>query len=175
MKKRLLILSDLWGERKNDWWHFYKNALDPYFEVVFYDCTELAEIETDAFDQKILHEQFINGGIDRAVQKLIDLEKEKTTILAFSIGGTIAWKYSLQTSTIESLYCVSSTRLRKEVIKPNTKIHLWYGMNDMFIPNENWFQELKLTPFILDAMEHGMYKELECVNKICNLILENYN
>ena len=105
--------------------------MDPFFDVTFYDATELAEIEPAVYDEKELHEQFITRGIDRAVQKLIELEKSPITILAFSIGGVIAWKYGLQTLHVNSMYCVSSTRLRKETVKPNTKTYMYYGDMDV--------------------------------------------
>ena len=148
MKNKLIILSDLWGEKKEDWWHFYLDALNPYFEITFYDCAKLAQVDV-APNEKKNHEQFVNGGIDKAVQKLIDLEKEKTTILAFSVGGVIAWKYGLQTSNVNSLYAVSSTRLRKEIAKPNANIYLWYGANDLFKPKQEWFDGINIKPNIL--------------------------
>ena len=156
-----------------DWWSIYQDKLSHYFDVVFYDCTELAEIDVKILDEKGLHEQFINGGIEKAVQKLVDLEKQKITLLAFSVGGSIAWKYALETSNIDSIYCVSSTRLRKEIIKPSANIHLWYGANDFYKPNQKWFDKHEIVPNILDSMQHEMYKENECSKLVCNTILEN--
>lgn len=168
-----MILSDLWGKRKKDWWRNYLENLSIYFDVTFYDCTELAQIDVAIFDEKVLHEHFVKGGIDRAVQKLINLEKEEIEILAFSIGGVIAWQYALRTSNVNSLYAVSSTRLRKERIKPNGEIHLCYGAKDMHIPNASWFDEIKIKPCILDLMGHEMYKDKSFAHQFCKQLLNN--
>ena len=173
MKQKLVILSDLWGKRKMDWWRFYYDALEPYFDISFYDCAELAGIDITVIDEKELHEQFTNGGIDKAVQKLIDLEKERIMILAFSIGGVIAWKYVLKTSSVVTLYCISSTRLRKEKVKPEGEIHLWYGANDMFKPSLAWFDENKIEPVILRSKGHELYKDMRFAQQLCAQILND--
>ena len=79
-------------------------------------------------------------------QKLIELEKDSVSILAFSIGGAIAWKYGLKSQKIDSLICVSSTRLRKEVEKPKGKIALYFGEDDAFKPKREWFHNMELNP-----------------------------
>ena len=58
MKNKLIILSDLWGVKKGDWWHFYLDALNPYFEITFYDCAKLAQVDV-APNEKKNHEQFV--------------------------------------------------------------------------------------------------------------------
>ena len=89
---KLLILSDLWGNADAQWLSHYKELLSPFFDIVYYDSAELASIDTDMLTEEYLHQQYINGGIDRAVESLINREKEEVSVLGFSIGGTIVWK-----------------------------------------------------------------------------------
>lgn len=104
-----------------------------------------------------MHQQFIHGGIGKAVCRLLEIEKGKISILSFSIGGTIAWKYCLKSKNVESLYCISSTRLRYELERPTTSIFLFYGKNDTFKPNCEWFKMMKLNYNIIEGEEHNVY------------------
>ena len=46
MKSRLLILSDLWGNKRSDWVGFYLKLLEAEFDVCYYDCCELGDVDT---------------------------------------------------------------------------------------------------------------------------------
>ena len=150
MKKRLIILSDLWGKEKSEWLDNYIQNLKNAFEIEYYDCCELGDVDKSIYTEEILHQQFVNGGVNKAVQKLIDLEKGKINILAFSIGGVIGWKFGIESNKIESLYCVSSTRLRHESNKPKGIIHLYFGELDDFKPQKDWFNKMDLNYDILN-------------------------
>lgn len=158
MKERLIILSDLWGKQKSEWVNTYIDMLSENYDIKFYDCCELGEINISDYREEKLHEAFINGGLERAVENLIRLEKKKVNILAFSIGGTIAWKYGLISEKIDSLICLSSTRLRKEIIKPKGEISLYFGEEDKFKPNEEWLKKMELNYEIIKNKEHEFYK-----------------
>ena len=56
----------------------------------------------------------MNSGIEIAVQTLLNKEKGEIKILAFSVGGTIAWKAALKGLKVSDLVAVSSNRLRYE-------------------------------------------------------------
>jgi len=112
MKSRLIILSDIWGIQKLGWVKYYIDLLSSDYDIKYYDSCELGEIETNSLNENIRHRQFVNGGIEIAVNKLLELEKKECNILAFSIGGTIGWKAALSGLKIKNLYAVSSTRLR---------------------------------------------------------------
>ncbi|MCI9846648.1 hypothetical protein [Flavobacterium pectinovorum] len=90
MKLRLLILSDLFGGKNSDWEKLYTEILQSKFDVQYYDVCALADISSESVSELNIHNQFLNGGIEKAVENLLKLEKKETTVLGFSIGGTIA-------------------------------------------------------------------------------------
>jgi hypothetical protein len=172
MKPRLIILSDLWGKEKSDWVSAYIELLKNKFEIQYYDCCELGEIDKTDYIEESLHCQFINGGIEKSVENLLKKEKNQIDILAFSIGGTIAWKAALKGLNFRSLFAVSSTRLRYEDEIPSGAIKLYYGENDSNIPRHNWFEKHSIDFEIIKNKDHNFYTEIECTTSICNEILK---
>jgi hypothetical protein len=171
MKPRLIILSDLWGKGKSEWVKMYEEILKSYYDIKFYDCCELGEVDTSDYSEVKLHEQFVNGGIEAAVDKLIHLEKGKIDVLGFSIGGTIAWKAALKVGNVENLFAVSSTRLRYETEVPNCEIMLYFGEKDSSNPNEDWFKKNNTIFEIMMGKGHNVYSEYNFTERICNVIL----
>ena len=171
MKNRLIILSDLWGKEKSKWISHYLEQLQHDFTIQYYDCCSLGHIDKSDYTQENLHTQFVNGGIERAVQNLIQLETDKTDILAFSIGGAIAWKYGVETGNIKTLYSISATRLRHESRKPYGKIMLFYGDQDYYAPDKNWFYTMNIKPQILKNKKHEVYTEKQFSKLFCKEII----
>lgn len=172
MKPKLLILSDLFGGKNPDWIKLYAEILKSKFDIHYYDVLELGNINTSDYSEKNLHHQFLNGGIDKAVEVLLNQEKEKVTVLGFSIGGTIAWKASLKGLNISQLFAVSSTRLRFETQAPNCETNLYFGEKDSNKPNSKWFSDLKISNQIFENQGHQLYLEKENALLICNRILQ---
>lgn len=170
MKSRLIILSDLWGKEKSSWVENYTKGLSSSFQIEYYDSCVLGEIDKSIYTEVNLHQQFVSGGINKAVQKLISLERDKISILGFSVGGIIAWKFGLISECIECLYCISSTRLRHEVLKPNGQINLYFGEKDPYKPSENWFNTMKIDSNIIPGKGHQVYVEEEFADKLTHII-----
>lgn len=170
MKPRLIILSDLWGIEKSEWVNNYTKTLDSKFEIKFYDCCKLGRVDKSGYKESSLHNQFVNGGIEIAAKRLLELEKRNINILAFSIGGVIAWKAQLHGLKINNLYAISSTRLRYEKVKPSYNVSLYFGDKDNYRPTIEWFDYINLKPKILKDKEHKLYTEIDCISKICNEI-----
>ncbi|WP_438423850.1 alpha/beta hydrolase [Aquimarina macrocephali] len=173
MKPRLIILSDLWGRKKSGWIDYYTKELKGYFELKYYDCCDLGEIDISIYTEENLHKQFTNEGIDRAIQNLLKLEKGKIHILAFSIGGVIGWKSAIKNPDILSLYAVSSTRLRYEINKPKTKIELYFGENDMYSPKSQWYNMMNINFIIEKGKKHQLYIEPEFAVQLSNRIINS--
>jgi dienelactone hydrolase len=172
MKPRLIILSDLWGKEKSDWVSAYVELLKDKFGIQYYDCCELGVIDKTNYIEENLHSQFVNGGIEKTVEHLLKIEKNQVDILAFSIGGTIAWKAALKGLNVRSLFAVSSTRLRYENEIPNGTIKLYYGENDSSTPSENWFEKHSIDFEIIKNKEHNFYTEKDFSASICKEILK---
>jgi hypothetical protein len=172
MKPRLIILSDLWGKEKSDWVSDYVELLKDNFEIQYYDCCELGEIDKTNYTEGNLHSQFVTGGIEKAVENLLKAEKNQVDILAFSVGGTIAWKAALEGLNVQNLFAVSSTRLRYENEIPNGGIKLYFGENDSNKPSENWFEKHSINFEIIKNKEHDFYTGKEFATLICSEILK---
>ena len=170
-KQRIIILSDLWGKEKSDWITYYTNILENYFEIKFYDCCDLGHLDKSDYSEQKLHAQFVNGGIARAVESILQKEKEIINILGFSIGGHIAWKASLSGLKAQSIFALSSTRLRFETQKPSGIIELFYGENDAYKPDTNWFRKLEIKENIYNHEGHELYKKKEIAEDICRVII----
>lgn len=158
-KPKLILLTDLWGLENSEWLQKYMVVLEDRFKVNVYDSRHLAEIATNGLTVAEIHGEFLNGGIEKAVSKLIDLERKPVFVLAFSIGGTIAWKAALKGLPILKLWAISSTRLRKEYQKPPCEMELYFGEMDMNRPMDEWFETMEVYPSILRGKDHELYKE----------------
>ncbi|WP_293301890.1 hypothetical protein [Pedobacter sp. UBA4863] len=170
---KLIILSDLLGHRNSNWVNTYTDLLRHKFQIQFYDCCELAQIDTQLIDKENIHQQFVTGGIEKAVEQLLHNEKnEITCIIGFSIGGLIAWKAALAGLKTSFICAISSTRLRCEIQKPNVFIHLFYGENDPYKPDEKWFELMQLDTVIFNNENHEFYMKQEFANKISLNIME---
>ncbi len=172
-KQKLIILSDLWGTEKSNWIDHYMRHLVNYYDIEFYDCCDIAEVDKTTYKQEILHTQFINGGVDRAIHRLLEKNKESIDIMAFSIGGVIAWKATLLGMKTRHLYAVSSTRLRLEVVNPSCSVQLFFGENDLYKPDDDWFQKLNIKKHILEGEDHNVYQKEDFANTLCKVIMDN--
>lgn len=171
-KQRLIILSDLWGAKKLDWIEYYASILEKYFEIKFYDSCVLGDVSKEEYLEEKLHHQFVNGGIEKAVENLLKKETGNIIILGFSIGGSIAWKAGNLGLKIQNLFAISSTRLRYEIQKPSAKIELIYGENDAYKPGSDWFEKLKINVNFLPHEDHELYKKKEIAEDICKMIVQ---
>lgn len=172
---KLIILSDLFGFENSEWIQNYVDLLKTEFQLILYDSLELAEIDKSNLSEKEIHSQLINYGIENAVRKLLQLEKREINILAFSVGGTIAWKGGLENLKIEKLYAISATRLRYETKKPVSNIQLIYGLQDPFKPEKKWFEEMEISNTVMENGNHEIYKNLNFINSFCKSIIAEKN
>ncbi|KAA1245265.1 alpha/beta hydrolase [Aquimarina sp. RZ0] len=173
IKSRLIIISDLWGIKRSDWLQEYRKILETVFQIHIYDSCSLGEIDVSQSIEKDIHDQFIQRGIKTAVNSLLEKEKKKVNILALSIGGTIAWKAALEGLDIDTLYTVSSTRLRYELETPNCKVKCYFGAEDKNIPDRDWFQKRRIKPIIYKEKNHQLYTDTDFMHRICNEIIVN--
>lgn len=170
-KQRLIILSDLWGEEKSDWVKHYTSTLEAYFDVKYYDSCVLGEVDKSIYSEKNLHQQFISGGIEKAVANILKKETENTYILGFSIGGLIAWKACNSGLKMQRFIAVSTTRLRYETQKPSGEIELFYGEEDPYKPDSNWFKKMEIKELFYKHETHEFYKKIEVAESLCKMIL----
>lgn len=159
MGKEILILTDIWGSNHQKWMDHYVRYYEKKYKVIVFDVIELGEICTSDFNEEKIHTQFINFGIDKAVDNLFFRKSSALAIIGFSIGGLIAWKACLRGMVVDNLILVSSTRLRFEVEKPNCHLQLFFGSKDPYIPDTIWFNNLDIIPEIFENHHHEIYRD----------------
>ena len=168
--QKLLLITDLWGLKKSNYVNSYMNELEKHYDVQLIDACRIGKIDQRVYTEAALHRQFVEGGIDNAVQYLLDSINEPIHILGFSVGGLIGWKFALQSSNVQRLICVSSTRLRKETEKPLTKIDLYFGEADLYNPDTTWFSKMGLDPVFFSGQGHNCYKSTDSTNAILDCL-----
>ena len=166
---RLVVLSDLYGISNEPWMETFRNELNPHFTVIEYDCRELAEIAH--LNPTEIHASFANGGIERATKNLLLAESTPVHLLGFSVGGTIAWKYALESSKVISITTVSATRLRNETKIPAALMNIYFGEWEEFGPQQEWFNTMSIDPIVIPHLGHECYKELTLIPQICQKII----
>ncbi len=170
MKKEIVIITDIWGMNNSSWIDHYVSSLANKYEVNIYDSQVLASIDSSNLNEKAIHELFLNGGIDKAIEYLIKKNSSIFAIIGFSIGGLIAWKACLTGLNVGSLIAISSTRLRYEIEKPNCNLLLIYGQEDIFKPEEKWMKSLDVNCEMVSSQGHEMYKNIDIIPDILQKI-----
>lgn len=168
--KKLIFLSDLWGDLNNQWLTYYIKPLSKDYKVVYYDVRKLADIDLKINNQSTIHQAFINFGIDRAVEKLLQKENKATTLIGCSIGGVIGWKAILSGLKAANFIGISATRLRYETEIIDSITQLYFGENDKYRPNEDWHQKMNIVPTIIKNQPHEMYRNPDIAQQIITSI-----
>lgn len=164
--EKLIVLSDIWGAKKGLWITSYLGYLQQYFEIEYYDIQQLATIDSHLHTEKQLHTAFVDKGIDAAVSHLLKREKEPAHYLAFSMGGTIAWKANLKGLPMKSLFAVSATRVRKEVKCVDCPVDLFYGSKDLYKPSQKWADNIGVKYRVIENFGHEMYSDEKIIQKV---------
>lgn len=171
-KPRLIILSDIFGSSNETWMDEYRALLEPHFNCIEYDCRELAGIAH--LHQESMHEGFASGGIEHAVDNLLNREINDAHILGFSVGGTIGWKFALKTKNVLSITLISATRLRYETRVPQSENVIYFGELEEFGPQSEWFEAMEITPKWIARGGHDCYKDLNVIKQVCKHLIEKY-
>ncbi|KPM32473.1 Hypothetical protein I595_889 [Croceitalea dokdonensis DOKDO 023] len=172
MAEKLLVISDMWGVKKGLWITSYFGYLQQFFDIQFYDSQQLGHIDELVNTEKNLHKAFVNGGIDTAVAHLMKKETEPCHVLAFSTGGTIAWKAGLKGFKMKSLTAISATRIRFEETKPSCEIDLMYGENDVYRPNLEWAENVGVSMNVVPNFGHELYSDEKIITALCKGLLQ---
>lgn len=167
MAEKLLVLSDMWGIKKGLWITSYFGYLQQYYSIEFYDVQQLANLDIPVLTEDNIHKAFVSGGIDTAVAHLLKKEKDPCHVLAFSTGGTIAWKAGIQGLPIKSLTAISPTRIRFEEEAPNCDINLLYGECDRFKPDLKWSKKVGVDMNIVSNFGHELYSDEKIIGDVC--------
>lgn len=159
MKNRLLLLSDMWGGENPEWISIYRRSLSAGFETVYYDLRKIAGIPASVRTADALHHAYLDTGIKAAVDFLVENEAGTRCILAFSMGGTIAWRFAQRRGLPVILSAVSATRLRYEQTAPTGKLKLYFGEEDPYQPDDSWVKRMGAEVHTFPNAGHDLYRD----------------
>ncbi len=172
MAERLVILSDLWGAKKGLWITSYLGYLQQYFDITYYDTSQLADLETGLPTVENLCEAFEKGGLDRAVRNLLSREEEPAHYLTFCAGGTVVWNAAQSGLPVKSLYAVSPLHLHRESEMPECQVTLVYGeyMNNR--PSRDWALKVGTPMEVIPRFGQELYSDEKIIQKVCKDLLD---
>ena len=172
MAERLVVVSDMWGSKKGLWITSYLGYLQQYFDIVFYDSRELANIDKRTGTTEALYSSFIEGGLITAVSHLLSKESERSHYLTFCAGGSIVWAAANEGLPIKSLYAVSPIDLHNYNEAPDCPITLLYGELAKEIPSTEWSIKTKSVIEKIPNFGHEMYSDEKIIRKVCLNLLD---
>lgn len=172
MAERLVILSDLWGSKKGLWITSYLGYLQQYFDITYYDTSQLADLEPVAPTAEALCGAFNQGGLERAVANLLSRENEPAHYLTFCAGSTVVWHAAKKGLPVKSLYAVSPMHMHREGDLPDFQVNLLYGEYMANRPSQNWALELGVPMEIVPKFGREMYSDEKIIQKVCKDLLE---
>lgn len=166
MKKEIIIISDIWGAGNSTWLNNFQHELLGKYKIKFYDACRLGQIDINNYEEENLHQQFLDFGIENAVNNLIRIEKEPKIYITSSIGGVFVWQAALRGLPVDQLIAISPTRLRKETESPNIDFQLFFGKEDMNKPDLIWLEAFAKGKYSLVDGDHHIYGDKETVISI---------
>ncbi len=172
MAERLVVVSDMWGSKKGLWITSYLGYLQQYFNIVFYDSRELAQIDKTKATSEELYEAFINGGMETAVAQLLANEQEASHYITFCAGGNIAWHAALRGLPVKSLYAVSPMNLHQITEAPSCPVTLLYGELSEKRPSRAWAIQTNSIMEVVPNFGHEMYSDEKVIKKVCRDLLD---
>ena len=174
MAERLVILSDMLGSKSGLWITSYLGYLQQYYDIVYYDSQQLANIDVPIKTLKNIEAAFHEGGIDTAVAHLLKKEDVPSHYLTFCAGGNIAWKAGRMGLPIKSLTAVSPLDLSEQTAMPDCPVKLVYGANDHYLrPSDEWTARLAVPTEVIPGFGHQLYSDEKIIQKICKDLLDS--
>mgnify|MGYP001337749713 CR=1 FL=1 len=172
MAERLVILSDLWGAKKGLWITSYLGYLQQYFDIVYYDTSQLADLDAGLTSAEDLCTAFDNGGLERAVRNLMAKESTPGHYLTFCAGGTVVWNAAKEGLPVESLYAVSPLNMHRETDVPDCQLTLVYGEYMDNRPSKDWALNMGAPMEIIPRFGREMYSDEKIIQKVCKDLLD---
>ncbi len=176
MAERLIILSDMHGSKRGLWITSYLGYLQQYFDIVFYDIKQLANIELAVNSDENIYKAFMEGGLDTAVAHLLKKEHQEGHYLTFCAGGNIAWKAGMMGLPMKSLWAISPLNLEAFDWKPDCPVKLLYGeLGDceQKVPGREWAERVEVSVQVMPKFGNELYTDEKIIQKVCQELLES--
>ncbi len=175
MAERLVVISDMYGAKKGLWITSYLGYLQQYFDIVYHDSKELANIELEVCSDENIYKAFKEGAMDTAVAHLLKKERLESHYLTFCAGGSIAWKAGLMGLPMKSLFAISPLDLEAFDWKPECPVNLLYGEYGDFekkLPSEDWVRHIGVDMEVVPKFGHDLYSDEKIIRKVCLSLLQ---
>lgn len=172
MANRLVVLSDLWGSKKGLWITSYLGYLQQYFDIVYHDVRELSDMDPMLVESQDMLNNFFDGGMEKAVSRLLAKEHIPSHYLTFCAGGTIAWQAALQGLPVESIYAVSPLNLHRMEERPDCPVTVVYGEYQDNRPSRNWSESLDVSLEVIPRFGSELYSDEKIIRKVSMDLLE---
>ena len=173
MAERLVVLSDIWGAKKGMWITSYLGYLQQYFEIVYYDSQQLADLDLVNFTPEGVMEALDQGGMDTAIAQLLIKETVPSHYLSFCCGGLIGWKAALKGVPMKSLYAVSPLNIQSENERPDIPVTLLYGEYQEDRPSQEWADHMQVPIEVVPNFGRELYTDEKIIGKVSLNILES--
>lgn len=172
MAERLIIVSDMWGTKKGLWITSYLGYLQQYFDITFYDCQQLGNIDIPVQTADSLTSAFEENGQRTAVAHLLKKERKPAYYLGFGIGATIIWEAAKEGLPVTSFYGVSAENITASTDKPDlSDYNLLFGGKDTGKPTEDWCSKTDADIELMPNFGKGLYTDDVIIQKVCLTLL----
>lgn len=166
MIKEIVVVSDMWGEVKSQWFSLFLELVPANISLRYFDSSKLGNVNLEQNDEEQIHNQFVEFGIENAVNTLLANNLESKIFIGCSVGGVIAWRAALRGLNVDKLITISSTRLRYETHKPDCEVINYFGQSDVYRPKADWLTTTGRVTSNLIAGGHEIYKNRNSLIKI---------
>ncbi|MBT8264683.1 MAG: hypothetical protein KJN75_05060 [Muriicola sp.] len=173
MAERLVILSDMWGTKNGLWITSYLGYLQQHFDIVFYDIQQLSNIDSYTLASDNKFKEFIDKGLDTAVEHLLKKESIPSHYLTFCSGGSIAWHAGLKGLPIKSLFAIAPKGLETVSGKLSCPTNLVFGEHHNGIPSKDWIEQMDSNSEVIPNFGEDLYSDEVIIQKVSLYLLES--
>jgi hypothetical protein len=173
MSQRLVLVSDVSGNRKDKWITTYLAALHPHFEITYYDLQELGKFRISSNDLVSMRSDFLDNAWSHAQKSFIQAEKQKskgqdTVYMGFGLGSQLVWETVAPELNPKSLWLVSSTELAPADHVGEVPAYFYYGERDECPKLKSQDKNLSIVP----RFGSSMYMDDHIAQCICSHLIE---
>lgn len=171
---KCLLITDIFGLPAPD--HPVISCLEKHADLTTLQPADLANMPQLVGEE--LHQfLFEKGGFETAATRISTLEPQFDIAIGFSVGGSLIWRACQEGLETQTVFCLSSTRLRKEKSKIKPVSHVFFGALDENRPDNEWLRSYPDFYLIGRHEDHGFYNihESHLLQRALEIVSEKIN
>ena len=169
---RLLIISDIWGAKKQSMVTNLLSQAAAFFQISFQDAQLLSSMDSMVEERENLERYFEYHGLDIAVSTLLQKETKDTQVLAFGIGAEIARKAALLGLPATEMLLVSGQNMNLHFRNPNVPVKLIHGALDPKLPDAEKLERSNISMTTVPNFGTTFYSDSRHIPLVCQELLE---